>query len=268
MTNEQSNTQDQVDAKLEELQRGKKSKTEDRIAKLLAKAEKTTPEEAAALTEHAERLMLQYGIEQAVINAKRAGKTHAEDEKMMRSLLTFTGVYRKAMDLALYAALREFKTAQLIGGGDDGKTTRLWIAGYQSDVEQLLVLAASLQVQCIAALSTWWKTVDATGWTATQKFKARRQFILSFGEGAGHRIARSRAQAVQESSNSEPGTALALVDRASVVDQWVNEMFNLMPGKSVKMAGGNRASREAGWQAGKNANTGEGALKQTKQLKG
>lgn len=268
MSDEQSNTQDQNDEKIAELLKGKKSKTEDRIAKLLAKAEKTTPEEAAALTAHAEKLMLQYGIEQAVINAKRAGKTHATDEKMMRSLLTFTGVYRKAMDLALYAALREFKTAQFIGGGDDGKTTRLWVAGYQSDVEQLLVLAASLQVQCIAALSTWWKTMNTTGWTAMQKFKARRQFILSFGDGAAHRIARSRAQAVQESTKSEPGTALALVDRATATEQWVNKMFNLKPGKSVKMAGGNWASREAGWNAGKNANTGESALKQTKQIKG
>lgn len=268
MSDEQGNTASQNDEKIAELLGGKKSKTEDRIAKLLAKAERTTPEEAAALTAHAEKLMLQYGIEQAVINAKRAGKTHAADEKMMRSVITFTGVYRKAMDLALYAALREFKTAHLIGGGDYDKTTRMWIAGYQSDVEQLLVLAASLQVQCIAALSTWWKTVDATGWTAMQKFKARRQFILSFGNGAGERIARSRQEAVQESTNSEPGTALALVNRATATEQWINEMFNLTAGKSVKMAGGNRASREAGYKAGQNANTGEGALKQTKQLKG
>lgn len=267
MTEEQSNTDKQNEQDLRDALVGK-NKMEAKIAALLAKAESTTPEEAAALTEHAEKLMLKYSIDQAVINARRAGKSHSVNEKMMRVMISFTGVYRKAMDLALYTALREFKTVQLIGGGDTYNVTYLWIAGYESDVEQMKVLAASLQVQCIAALSTWWKSVNTVGWTAMQKFKARRQFILSFGDGAGHRIARSRRNAVAESSAGEPGTELALVDRNSAMEAWVNSVFNLKPGKAVKMAGGGGGSSTAGWTAGTQANTGEGALKQTKQLKG
>lgn len=46
-------------------------KVSERIALLLNKAERTTPEEAEALTAAAEKLMLKYGIEQAHIDAKR-----------------------------------------------------------------------------------------------------------------------------------------------------------------------------------------------------
>lgn len=243
------------------------SKVEDRIAKLLAKAEKTTPEEAEALTEHAERLMLKYGIEQAVINAKRAGKNHTSDEKMMRVIIPYTGVYRMAVLIAMANIVDAFSTVKTVHGPDE-KIDYLWLVGYESDVQQMKVLITSLQLQLVSALSAWWRTFDSTGFTAMQKFKARRQFIMSFGQGAAYRIRTARQAIITETESGEPGTALVLRDRKKIVDDWAEAQFNLTAGKNVRMKGGSHAAREAGYQAGKSANTGEPTLKATKQLKG
>jgi len=64
------------------------------IAKLLAKAERTTPEEAEALTEHAERLMVKYGVEQALLDERRArlGQTR---EEIVQERMLFTGTYAR-----------------------------------------------------------------------------------------------------------------------------------------------------------------------------
>jgi len=243
------------------------SKIEDRIAKLLAKAEKTTPEEAEALTEAAERMMLKYGIEQAVINAKRAGKSHTSDERMMKVEIIYTGVYRKAVFIAMADIADAFKTTKTIDASTKDEAI-LWIVGYESDVEQMKVLVTSLQLQLMSALSTWWKTYDAANHTAMQKFKARRTFILGFGRGAATRIAESRRVIIADTKSSEPGTELVLRDRRQLVDDWANAQFNLTPGKSVKMSGGGWAASQAGYAAGKNANTGERGLNQTKQIAG
>lgn len=245
------------------------NKVEDRIAKLLAKAEKTTPEEAAALTEAAERMMLKYGIEQAIINAKRAGKQHAVDEKMMRVIVSYTGVYAKAMRMAMIAAVDAFNTVKIVvDSSKKTKTEFLWLLGYESDVEQMKVLVTSLQLQCISALSTWAKKADFTGMTAMEKYKARRTFIVAFGDGVATRIRTARRSVIQESAASgAPGVELALRDRRSAVDDWMNQQFNLQAGKATRMSF-DYTGYGAGHTAGKNANTGEGALKQTKQISG
>ena len=66
----------------------------DLIAKLLAKAEQTTPEEAEALTEHAERLMVKYGIEQARIDERRARLGQTQEE-IVKERMLFTGAYAR-----------------------------------------------------------------------------------------------------------------------------------------------------------------------------
>ena len=67
-------------------------KKADLIAKLLAKAESTTPEEAEALREHAYRLMEKYMIDQAVIDARRARDGQAS-EKIVTRIIEFDGGY-------------------------------------------------------------------------------------------------------------------------------------------------------------------------------
>jgi hypothetical protein len=240
---------------------------QDKIAKLLAKAEKTTPEEALVLTEAAERMMLKYGIEQAVINAKRAGSDHASDERIIRVIIQLKGTYRRALLLTLGNIADAFGTVKTINGHTRDSTEFLWLVGYESDVRQVETLVTSLHLQLMAALSTWWRTFDADGMTAMAKFKARRQFMLSFGSGACARIAASRREAVADATNAEPGTALVLRDRRSAVTSWVDAQYELVPGKSVRMASGGYAAGSAGYEAGRNASTGEGALKATKAIR-
>lgn len=59
----------------------------DLVARLLAKAEQTTPREAEALTEHAERLMVKHGIDQALIDEKRARRGQATEPIVTEAVL-------------------------------------------------------------------------------------------------------------------------------------------------------------------------------------
>jgi hypothetical protein len=229
------------------------------IAQLLAKAESTTPEEAEALTEHAERLMIKYGIEQAHIDARRA-KAGQASEKIVEERLDFTGVYRGEMvhlSHAVVHGLGALRGMQYTGGA--GKVFSYWIIGFESDVAQAKTLIASLQVQVAVAVRAWWKTnKDSYSWaSAYDQEKARRSFVHGFGTGAGARIRDSRAKVVSESST---GTDLVLVDRSAKVEEHMRSIPT-KHGRARTATGRDHAAGQ-GYTAGKNANTGGRAVGQ------
>src|SRR5690606_28072842 len=124
------------------------------ITKLLAKAESTTPEEAEALTAHAERLMVKYMIDQATIDARRAreGKSH---EQIVTAIIVFEGMYRDSLmemgSKVVWAlgSMRPLRSKMRL-------QTHLHIVGFESDVRQAETLIRSLHVQCLLALTPWW----------------------------------------------------------------------------------------------------------------
>lgn len=229
------------------------------IAQLLAKAESTTPEEAEALTEHAERLMVKYGIEQARIDERRA-KAGQASEKIIEERLDFTGAYRGEM-LNLCSnvihGLGGLRGMQFTGGR--GKVFSFWIVGFESDVQQAKTLILSLQVQSMVAVRTWWKAhKEEYSWqNSYEQEKARRSFVHGFGTGAGTRIRESRQQVVQEASK---GTDLVLISRDAKVQEY-------MDGKATRRARrrtatGRDSAAGHGYRAGQNANTGGRAVTQ------
>jgi len=231
----------------------------DLIAKLLAKAEQTTPEEAEALTAAAEKLMIKYAIDQAVIDARRAreGKT---SEKIVQLKLRFEGVYRNdflEMGAAVVWGLGQMKVLQ----SKMDKYTVMWIVGYESDAAQAEILVRSLQVQAIVALKTWWYDARYTPryqyMPENEKKHARRQFVRSFGSGAGNRIRENRASAIHEAGT---GTELVLVDRASKVQEWIDDNLTLAPNRDKGHKHYDHGAHVAGNQAGRNANTGERSM--------
>lgn len=234
----------------------------DLIAQMLAKAESTTPEEAEALTEAAEKLMIKYAIDQSVIDARRAKKGEAS-EKIVEERLNFTGAYRgELIHLSWMVAngLGNLRAMQSTGG-NNGKVFSIWIIGFESDVAQAKILIESLQIQAAVAVREWWKTnkVIYENESAYVQEKSRRSFVHGFGTGAGQRIRSNRNQAVEEVST---GTALVLVSRKAQVDAHMDEK-SLRKGRARTATGYDGAAGH-GYAAGQHANTGEKSVGHTK----
>lgn len=232
----------------------------DLIAQLLAKAESTTPEEAEALTAAAEKMMVKYGIEQAVIDARRA-KAGQASEQIVQRIINFTGAYRGEMLNLVSSVAYGLGTLRVLQstGGNKGKTFSAYLIGFESDVEQATLLINSLQVQAYVAVRDYWKghKGEYLYQTTYEQEKTRRSFVHGFGSGAGRRISESRTTAVQEAST---GTELVLVDRKGKVDAHVAAMATRR-GRARTATGGG-SSAHAGYAAGKQANTGGKAVSQ------
>lgn len=229
----------------------------DLIQKLLLKAESTTPEEAEALTAKAAELMLRYNVDQALLNARST----SVKERIEQVNVPLSGIYAKAYMAMMNTIAHAY--------GDDvrtfftpyGKSKIVFtIVGFESTVGQLKVLLASLQLQSVVALDTWWRAPDnvaAVLASPMEKFKARRTFLKAFGEGAASRIRVTRRDVVRDVTSSTPGAELVLRDRKTAVDQFMDEKYSdLKKSKAREKAGGFGASG-AGYRAGKNANTGD-----------
>lgn len=227
----------------------------DLIAKLLAKAESTTPEEAEALTEHAERLMVKYGIEQARLDARRA-KLGQEREEIVQEQMVFTGSYARDFrelggNVAFALGSIRPMQSERAGGG-----FILYFVGFMSDVQQAKILTASLEVQAMVAMRAWWASRrELYRWhSESEKRRARSGFIRGFGIGAAQRLRESRAAIVEEEGT---GTALVLADRQDRVDAAVDAIPHR---RGRARQGADRSAFTHGHRSGLEANTGGSAV--------
>lgn len=232
----------------------------DLIAQMLAKAEKTTPEEAEALMEAAAKLMAKYMIDQAVIDERRA-KSGKASEKIIEKHLLFTGAYRGELvhlGHMVASGLGNLRTMQSTGW-NKGKTFALYLVGFESDVAQAELLINSLQIQAAVAVRAWWKEhKDEYAWqNSYEQEKARRSFVHGFGTGAGSRIRENRQQVVQEESK---GTEIVLASRKVRVDEYMDQK-KIGKARSRTATGRDWAASD-GRVAGRNANTGDKQVSQ------
>lgn len=211
---------------------------------------------ADAALDLANKIMTKHSIDQLAIAARLASGQRSTDE-ITTYVIEIKGVYRKALGTTLAALITAYTDTTRTFTSTYGNVERLHMVGYKSEVEQLNMLVASLMLQAISGVARWWKTAPErryqTGMTA---YKSRRQFVYSFIVGATERIARARRSAVQEASNSDPGTALALRTREDEVNAYVDARYNLVAATTSLKPGSNGAAN-AGYAAGQQANTGE-----------
>lgn len=222
----------------------------DLIAKLLAKAESTTPEEAEALTEHAERLIMKYGIEQAQIDERR-GRLGQTREQIVTERMLFRGVYAKDLREIGIGVAMAFETVRPLVG-EFPPVSALYLVGHESDVRQAQTLTASLEVQAMVAMRDWWLThrdLYARHREGDRR-RARSGFLRGFAVGVMNRISESRRVAVDEST---AGTDLVLVSRRSRVDAAVGEMATRA---ARPRRGADAASFAYGHRSGLDAQTG------------
>jgi len=223
-----------------------------KIAGLLAKAERTDNEhERDAYNAKAESLMLKMGIEAAELEAGGV----VNDEAIIEVKIPFTGIYAVTMPSFVAAVARAMGGIEVLGSSS-GKTRYAYVIGHKSDVERMEMLIASLQLQSLTAMKRWWKgNEERTYLTAMQAYKARRQFIFSFGIGAADRI---RSERTEQEAEVSTGAALVLVNKKEKVTSWMNQQHNVSKGRG--MHGGGAGAGSAGRSAGRQANVGTTAV--------
>lgn len=224
------------------------------IEKLLAKAESTNSEhEAEALMAKAQEMMVRYGIEQAMIDARRASEGTATEQIITKENLLKGSRYNVQMMylghwLAPIFNLRTYKW---------GKGDRLYLAvvGFESDVAQWQRLFDSLRLQAMTFMGQWWRESGRTetGWAQT---KEKRAYLMGWTQTASGRAKTMHEKVVSEAKASGTGTEVVLASRKARVDQWVDQNLSLTQARGRGQAQGGWASRAAGAADGARANVG------------
>lgn len=219
----------------------------DKVAKLLALAESTTnPAEAEAFTEKAETLMLQYGIEQAQVQAKRPGDKR---EEIIIEHVRFSNKFYQPMALLGQSIAPAFNIKGYRSDAGN-KQVHIWLVGHKSDVEQAATLVRSLVIQAEAAAAYWWKHEGDKSLSAWNQFVQQRQFLYGFCNGVRERLTEVRNRVVHEAG---PGTELVLVDRSKLVNNWVQENMRFSKGRGSSVKSGEYTAAVAGHAAGREA---------------
>lgn len=216
----------------------------------------------------AEKIMLKHSIDQSVIAARLAAGQQPNNDEIVHETLDYTGIYRKALVVQFAALVKQYTSTIRPFIGKKGNTEQLHLVGYRTEVEQLKMLLVSLNLQVIASIAIWWRSSPLRDQlVGMEAYKARRQFAYAWVNGATDRIARARRSAVQEAVDSDPGTALAIRTRESLVADWLNARFNLTT-LQTSLSAGHPDAGKAGYRAGQQANTGERPINSDRRLLG
>lgn len=231
----------------------------EQIALMLAKAESTTPAEAEMITKRAEKLMVRHGIDEAMLQASKTGKA-AKTEDIVEKRVTFkSGSYGPAYIRLAQSVASGLGAVRMLQASYRGSYTA-YLIGHESDVDAAIMLIDSLKVQADSAMASWWANTGKyeLEWGGRQEqWKARRQFIISFGYAVQTRLIETRRQTVKEmeAETGATGTDLVLVSRKELVDARVGQMYPKL-GKA-RGIDGSSAGRAAGNAAGQRANLGK-----------
>lgn len=227
-----------------------------KITALLAKAQDpaATPAEAETYSAKAEALMVKWGISDAELDAKRRGQKKS-GEKIVESVTQLDGPNARGLVTLGAEVANGLGTVRLLKSGSRRSTMAqnlFWI-GHESDVARAMTLFDSLTIQALQARDVWWAETksERVGFSANDRFLARRQFLISFGQAVGARLTATRKAAEGEVAAS---TELVLVGRSQRVEDYVNETYSKL-GKAPQMNGG-RSGHVAGAAAGRKANLG------------
>lgn len=234
----------------------KLQRLKERIALLLNKAENTNfPHESQAFQEHAERLMVRYGIGRAELDAEspqgRAKEAIIEEHFDMR------GAYRLGQRDGLSYVGHAFRTVSLLQT-NYSNYCRLYIIGHESDVATVKNLFASLVIQASLAMTHWWANEGkhyAQGCSDSEKLIERREFQRSFYQQVAMRIGHLYQEETEQNGS---GTELVLVSRKEQVNEFVSNKYPSLRRSRNHAASGSMNASLAGRVAGTQADLGFG----------
>lgn len=224
----------------------------------LAEDRSATQDERDLAAKQAERLMVKHAIERAMVEGIDSSKPR---EQVVVESMFIGGTYAYevmlgstsvARALGLQAYFTDYR-GWLRHGAEQRKGVLLSVVGFESDVRDALVLLRSIETQALVAGAQWIKQAQRPYWSAADKYKARREFVEYFGDGAASRIREAR----QEESSSVTGAELVLVDRAKQVREHY-ETLGLRGRADRRSSAGTGIG--AGYAAGREANVGSKGL--------
>ena len=234
---------------------GKLERMLEKITMLLRKAESTPyPAEAQALQEHAERLMVRYGIGRAQLD-ERTAREGRPREAVVERRFEVAGVYRVGRLRGLSEVARAFPAISVLQS-TSGSTSTLYVIGVESDVAQVLRLFESLLVQVHSAMAAWWREHDKRHLpTEALRMTERRQFQMAFFDTVAGRL---RDLHTEEVAASGSGTDLVLAGRRERVTDALHQMHPfLRSARSRRINTGSWTAHRAGQAAGHRANVGQ-----------
>jgi hypothetical protein len=226
-----------------------------RVRKLLAKAEDAgvTPEEAQALTAKAAELMAKYGIDRALLAARRP-----ETDRPADRVIDVDNPWAR-VQAHLLCGLASALRCQCVILARTGPGSRIHVFGYSSDIERTDVLYTSLLVQMWQGLAA----AQVPGWTRSPR-AWRRSWLLGFATAV---VARVRAaeeaatrQATAPAARSGSQTALVLADRALVIRHNIKQAYPVTRKSHVTYSGNGYG---AGYTQGQRADIGTARLRRS-----
>src|SRR5262244_1876064 len=225
----------------------------DRVRKLLVKAEAdgVTQAEAQALTGKAAELMAKYGIDRALLAARRP-ETDRPGDRVIDIGNPWAQVQAHLL-CGLAVALR----CQCVILPRSGPGSRIHVFGFASDLERTDVLYTSLLVQMWQGLAA----AQVPAWSRSPR-AWRRSWLLGFATAVVARVraaeeeARSRATAPEARSGSQ--TALVLADRALVIRRNIEQAYPVTRKSQVTYSG---SGYGAGYTQGQRADIGATRLR-------
>jgi hypothetical protein len=223
----------------------------DRVRKLLAKAEdeSVTAAEAQALTAKAAELMAKYGIDRALLAARRP-ETDRPDSRIVEIYNPWARVQAHLL-CGLAAALRCQCILLPAGEGQ-----RVHVFGYASDIERADVLYTSVLIQMWHGL-----TASEVPARADNVRAWRRSWLLGFAAAVIAKV-RAAEQRAEQSVQAAPGSGssratLVLADRSLVIRQNVAQAYPATRTARVTYTG---SGYGAGFAKGKQADIGTSRL--------
>jgi len=234
----------------------KLAKLKEKIALLLNKAENTPyPAEAQTFQEHAERMMVRYGITAAQLDVE-AGRGSQKTEEIIETRFVFKGSFRK-QEFAGFSQICNVWPGITLLKSTERNTVTAYVIGHKSDVESVLRMLTSLLIQLPVARTTWWKSVrDDYSWMSpSESYLERRTYTLGW---MGAVASRFKELFREESAEAGTGTDLVLASRQDQVEAWRDEKYTNLRYSRSQLSTGSYNSRMAGSRDGQRADLGLG----------
>jgi Protein of unknown function (DUF2786) len=217
-----------------------KEKMLKRVRNLLDKAESTEyAEEAASLSAKAAKIMLEYGIDKALADA-REDKTETPSDKVME----FGAPYADKKAILYFQVLKAFGGAGVYVSGLNRTSEYVRVYGFEADLLAVDIIYTSLLLQASKHTARTPQNVNARTW--------RVAFWTGFIITVADRFKEAKAEAVK--ATSAPGTEVVLRNRALEVQDAFRKANPRTKIRSTRMTARSQEGYDSGVLAGNRAN--------------